>query len=97
MAVCFFSPLVVGVCDITPHANLQIIERQGNNSGRLFCPLTTRVTAADAVILLKSTLAETQMRTRQKHPTFWKEHATAQVWFLSPKYSHTLLCVKADL
>lgn len=50
------------VCDITPHANLQIIWSQDNNSRRLFCPLTTPVVAADAVILLKSTLAVAQMR-----------------------------------
>lgn len=39
----FFFCLCLGafVCDIAPHANLQIIEGQGNNSRRLFCPLTT--------------------------------------------------------
>lgn len=49
----FFLCLRAFVCDITPHANLQIIESQGNNSRRLFCPLTTPVVAADAVILPK--------------------------------------------
>lgn len=38
----FFLSLGAFVCDIAPHANLQIIEGQGNNSRRLFCPLTTR-------------------------------------------------------
>lgn len=79
---CFFSQVTEGcrdgniffylrafVCDIAPHANLQIIESQGNNSRRLFCPLTTPVVAADAVILLKSTLAATQMRQREKTPS----------------------------
>ena len=65
----FFLCLRAFVCDITPHANLQIIESQGNNSRRLFCPLTTPVVAADAVILPKSTLAETQMRPREKTPS----------------------------
>lgn len=84
---CFFSQVTEGwqngniffclclrvfVCDIRPHANLQIIERQGNKSGRLFCPLTTRVAVADAVILLTATLAVTQMRRRQTPSTFWK-------------------------
>lgn len=60
----FFLILRAFVCDIAPHANLQIIESQGNNSRRLLCPLTTA--AADAVILLKSTLAATQMRQRER-------------------------------
>lgn len=49
----FFLWLKALFCDITPHANLQIIKSQGNNSRWLFCPLTTWVSAADAVILLK--------------------------------------------
>lgn len=65
----FFLCLRVFVCDIAPHANLQIIESRGNNSRRLFCPLTTRVSTADAVILLKSTLAAAQMRQREKTPS----------------------------
>ncbi len=65
----FFLCLRAFVCDIAPHANLQIIESQGNNSRRLFCPLTTPVVVADAVILLKSTLAATQMRQREKTPS----------------------------
>lgn len=65
----FFLCLQAFVCDIAPHANLQIIESQGNNSRRLFCPLTTPVVAADAVILLKFTLAVTQMRQREKTPS----------------------------
>lgn len=63
----FFLCLWAFVCDIAPHANLQIIESQGNNSRRLFCPLTTLV--ADAVILLKSVLAAIQMRQREKTPS----------------------------
>lgn len=62
----FFLYLWAFVCDIAPHANLQIIESQGNNSRRLFCPLTTLAVAADAVILPKSALAATQMRQREK-------------------------------
>lgn len=58
--------LRVADCNIAPHANSQIIESRGNNSRRLFCPLTTRAAAADAVILLQSTLAATQMRRREK-------------------------------
>lgn len=62
----FFLCLWAFVCDIAPHANLQIIESQGNNSRRLFCPLTTLVVAADAVILPKAALAATQMRRRER-------------------------------
>lgn len=65
----FFLCLRAFVCDIAPHANLQIIESRGNNSRRLFCPLTTPAAAADAVILLESTLAATQMRQREKTPS----------------------------
>lgn len=65
----FFLCLRAFVCDITPHANLQIIESRGNNSRRLFCPLTTPVAAADAVIIVKSALAATQMRQREKTPS----------------------------
>lgn len=70
MAIYFF-PSVWGrlFCDTVPHANLQIIESRGNNSRRLFCPLTTQVSTADAVILLKSTLAVAQMRQREKTPS----------------------------